>query len=107
MSEQGSTKDLSIDQENELICTKLLGWQLMETPLNQRDFWIDRNGMVVGDVPTFSIWADAGLILDALQGSELKPAGRACESLAHDLLDGLLTPLLVRAAALVYIRSLP
>lgn len=92
--------------ENALICEKLLGLTKHCADEDCRD-WRTAEGKRFWSTPTFDNWADAGLALNALQASELKPAGHACESLAHELIDGRLTPTLVRAAALEYIRSLP
>lgn len=99
--------------ENELICTKLLGWNkcehiahipgLFHTPAGAHE-----------EVPSFTAWADAGLILDALRAAALEltiatvPDGWWCEidegpNASYD--DS--GPLTIRAAALAYIRSLP
>lgn len=97
---------MTTQEENELICERLLGWEVRRRFGNNPCWLFFPDGRVANGPYSFTTWAEAGLILEALQGSELKPAGRACESLAHELIDGGLTPALVRAAALEYIKQL-
>lgn len=48
--------------ENELICEKLLGWKVAEAG------WIKQDGFMYGGcgTPSFTTWAEAGLILDRM-----------------------------------------
>lgn len=119
MSDQNVTvsKDtLSSDQENELICERLLRWRKLfpSSPLPGIEFigWRDNYGF---DKPTpaFTTWAEVGLVLEALSSRDCKSAvgdksisggwwctvGPICE-----LRDT--GPAAVRAAALEYIRSM-
>lgn len=110
MTEHRTTKDLSIDQENDLICERLLGWKRI---CDQPDgweasgdwFWRAPSGTECSDTPRFTSWSDAGLILAALQcvGSDAVPWRRL---LGIRLTQGLLDTGYIRVAALEYIRSL-
>jgi len=100
--------------ENELICEKLLGWKrliyttciLWERPPNG-----------VTETPSFTTWADAGLILDEFESrapaervdsvNYRSVAGEQMKKLGVLLSRGELRPLAIRAAALDYVRSLP
>jgi hypothetical protein len=108
--------------ENQLICAKLLGW----TP--DDGGWIKQDGYMYGGcgTPSFTTWADAGLILDSFQQ---RGVGRTVWQENHPgepnemhrffvsaqwerdgkviCVEGSTGPLAVRAAALAYIRSLP
>lgn len=106
---------MSEQEENELICEKLLGWKRHE-----------HNGGVWWELPAptgeyassqfralkFTTWADAGLILDALS-HRCVDVGNLTDCWYCDI-DGMLPtpnaptgPLAVRAAALKWIRNLP
>lgn len=113
-----------LNTENELICTKLLGWGkcehiahisgLFHTPAGKHE-----------EVPSFTTWADAGLVLEAwtaanndydIEGTStehgLKISARLRQikgiSYVSDFVGyGETAPLAVRAAAIKYIRSLP
>jgi hypothetical protein len=117
MSEQGTTKDLSTDQENELICEKLLGWKRATSMLVAKPDFIWMDGHVRRKTPRFTAWADAGLILEALAARKAYPVVGRCATVwtctAHtkprmDEATGCdeSGPLAIRAAALEYIRSL-
>lgn len=98
--------------ENELICEKLLGWKPSPDSCNR---WIDSRGAFIHVTPTFTTWAEAGLILDALRPtaptlsySEGKWdcfGGDPYKDFFHAYAET--GPLAIRAAALEYIRSLP
>lgn len=110
MSEQRTPDELTA--ENELICTKLLGWckcehiahipGLFHTPAGAHE-----------EVPSFDAWADAGLILDAIfgEGGDITFATGVgdwwCEINEGPQASDKTGPLSIRAAALEYIRRLP
>jgi hypothetical protein len=93
-------------EENELICEKLLGWKRADGG------WIKPDGFMYAGcgTPTFTTWAEAGLILDALRARETTFGvywdGDFCTC---DILgmgsNAETLPLAVRAAALEYIRA--
>jgi hypothetical protein len=101
--------------ENEAICEKLLGWKRSSIV----GYWFpsqEHAGTV--RTPSFTTWADAGLILDALNkrvlGVEVGNFGRYeahwycdIESLGPPVNKASTAPLAIRAAALEYIRRLP
>jgi hypothetical protein len=116
MNEQRTPDELTA--ENELICTKLLGWTRCEGgPIDPCNGWaFPSEPFHVEATPSFTTWADAGLILEALDDAGLAwvlangPEGdfecrvfNACDY--HCYAET--APLAVRNAALVYIRSLP
>ena len=95
--------------DNELICEKLLGWVRWKEP-GQKMQWkniIDGGrGWTIEDTPTFETWAEAGMILEALQRSPSSyQAMVACERLGERLSDSILDPTEIRAAALAYLRA--
>lgn len=102
-------------QENELICEKLLGWKLAGRGSFGAKMWLDNphgdDGAQWHTVPTpsFDTWADAGLILDEIQKRSYDAQGAADVLLAlGDLvIGGLLTPAAIRASVLEYVRRLP
>jgi hypothetical protein len=59
---------MSEQEENQLICEKLLGWKLERGGQGGFDWWEMPNGdeMTTSETPAFTTWVDAGLILDAL-----------------------------------------
>lgn len=111
---------MSEQEENIEICLRLLGWRKHPDP--ELPGWYAppgegffMNSLVHKEFPTFTTWADAGLILDALAAKEVaitlvgnvvfeKPW--TCE-LNHDGAEAFIAgPLSIRSAALAYIRSL-
>jgi hypothetical protein len=115
---------MTTDEENELICLKLLGWRRRD-PAECRGKWQihpDRFYDMPNTTPIFTTWADAGLILDALRGKgmvvhffsemnkfHVETFARDSESSRIGLFDADAStgPLAIRSAALEYIRSLP
>ncbi len=104
----------STHQDNELICRLLLGW----TRSGENWSYRDENGQWYTGTPSFTTWAEAGLILDAL----------AARGISYDLShtkteDGLMRfgvvvwipkrhtvdadalPVAIRVAALAYIKA--
>lgn len=67
---------MSIAEENELICERLLGWKRDETYGCWRDangLWLEQYGSYDDEnpiQPALSTWAEAGLIIDALDARE-------------------------------------
>ena len=121
MTEQRTPDEQSIQAENELICEKLLSWRKIPPidPIPGIEFvgWRhDRSGCIV-NTPSFTTWADAGLILDQFEGrapiervdSERYRSAAEQQMVKLSLLlrAGKLRPADIRAAALSYIRSLP
>lgn len=87
--------------ENEAICEKLLGWNRSSIV----GYWFpsqEHAGTV--RTPSFTTWAEAGLILEALKNVVGWEPARARSQLGWLLKTGELTPLAVRAEALEYIR---
>ena len=99
---------MSTRQENELICEKLLGWARAENlhDARGRASWSQPTGPAIYTVttPGFATWAEAGLILEALQANQER-SFPVLRSLSKILKGGLLEPADVRAAALVHIGS--
>lgn len=92
---------------NELICAKLLGWKLVYGG------WIKSDGYMYSGcgTPTFTTWAGAGLIIEALAMLNAFPdlnygIDRVWKcSVSNDRYHrGDTGPLAIRAAALEYIR---
>ncbi len=91
-------------QENERICELLLGW-------TESDIWAAKDGF---ELPTFTTWQEAGLILEAFQSRGEAPKllysrSRACwccewEMLSTTWFTGQTGPQAVRAAALAYLQ---
>lgn len=130
MTTQVPPDAMNTHAENELICEKLLGWERCQHP--ECDGWWHA-GMTCNyapgavqenrrtrDIPSFTTWAGAGLILEAMGrnhhidfGKNSHGEGRwfcAFEDTSNipvgeDYAET--GPLAIRAAALEYIRSLP
>jgi hypothetical protein len=101
---------MSEQDENELICEKLLGWRR-----NVAGWWCRPGEQInLEHTPAFATWADAGLILDALESRAPteridsptchSEAARRMYDLGRILMNGKLRPADVRAAALEYLR---
>ncbi len=99
---------MSEQEENELICEKLLGWTAWQEPgkaLQWKQLFDDGRGWTINDTPSFTDWASAGLILDWLMtniGPELE---HVRDEVAFSIRHRKLTPLAVRSAALAYLRE--
>jgi hypothetical protein len=91
--------------QNEIICEKLLGWVKRPSDIPGISFsgWCVPNGPDES-TPSFGTWAEAGLILDALQSMAGWESARACSQFGWLLKTRELTPLAIRAEALEYIR---
>ncbi len=112
MAEQRTPDELTTQQENELLCEKLLEWKRLV--YTTKVMW-EHPPTGVSDTPCFITWADAGLILDQFEG--LAPVERvdsisysSCAEqqmvdLAKLLRVGRLRPADIRAAALKYIKA--
>lgn len=101
--------------ENELICEKLLGWKRWAGRGQVwKGLWSTKNFQIqTTDTPTFTTWAEAGLILDALDAIEpevilrkfrvndVNWTARTCKSEGF----GNTGPLAIRAMALEYLRA--
>jgi hypothetical protein len=100
---------MSEQSENELICVALLGWEMLPgiSTLGEKR-WNDKTmlGHVWPATPTFTSWAEAGLILDALQ-SRLSDETAAAElhEMGRYLQKARLREKDVRAAALAYLAA--
>lgn len=119
MTEQRTPDELTA--ENELICEKLLGWQRRKcfSPYDGRFMGYDfLDGKRETTAPSFTTWADAGLLMDALAKAGQRPDVSCYDGTDWVCLvnatDGDVipkvdksAPLAIRAAALAYIRSLP
>lgn len=122
MTDQAPSDELTA--ENELICEKLLGWK-RRVPDEQQGaapdlIWLRPfgfGGLDISDrTPSFTSWADAGLILEAFaardvacdlyQDGEWSIGFYGKHSKCHTRASET-GPLAVRSAALAYIRSLP
>lgn len=108
-------------EENELICEKLLGWEkhIPKDGVWGGDWLCPLETWMKGGTPTFTDWASAGLILEALAAKGLpfdlyqdgdwtvgfyaKKHARLAIGRIPNSATG---PLAIRAAALAYIRSL-
>lgn len=109
--EQLAPDELGI--ENEAICEKLLGWKRSSVI----EYWYpSQDHAGARRTPSFTTWADAGLILEALDAKMIGvEVGNFAnfdehwycdfEGLAPPTPKARTAPLAVRAAALVYIRS--
>ncbi len=104
---------MTTEGENELICEKLLGWERI-TSGEATGFFFPSPSAIACDAPSFTDWASAGLILEALDNEGLAwtfgngPEGdfecrvsNACD--IHIYAET--GPLAVRAAALAYLRE--
>jgi hypothetical protein len=120
MTDAQPTPD-ELTAENELICEKLLGLKKHCDRPDCRDWYLPDDRRYWNN-PSFTTWADAGLILDALREKALVTMTQLRDGVpqrctivtayepANDGLHkgfGATTPLAIRAAALEYIRSLP
>lgn len=114
MSEPRTPDELTIN--NELICTKLLGWQWQPRFGNNPCGLFFPDGRVANGPYAFTTWDEAGLILEALDDEGVAwifsngPEGdyecRICPHATRDQVSyGETGPLAIRAAALTYIRS--
>lgn len=107
--EQGSPDELttlSTLRESQLICEKLLGWQPCEIKGKAGVVSWHTNGRIL-PTPSFDNWAEAGLILDALQklSYDKRAAADVLISLGDLLIGARLTSAFIRAAALDYIKQ--
>lgn len=108
---------MTTDEENELICEKLLGWKLAGRDRFENKKWLFLPQSLEGDqwrtttTPSFTTWADAGLILEAIAKTT---AGVYVAFMGHAWAVhigfgqqwlGSSGPLAVRAAALEYIKA--
>jgi hypothetical protein len=113
MDEQRTPDELGT--ENEAICETLLGWKRSSIV----GYWFP-SPCHVGTLktPAFDTWADAGLILDALDAKNIGvEVGNFANFEEHWYCDfegmalptpkGRTAPLAIRACAIEYIRSLP
>jgi hypothetical protein len=117
MSEHRTPDTLSTQAENEIICEKLLGWKRVSSTATRSAYWREPSGGERLNTPTFTSWAEAGLILEALRAR-----GLVCELQAREkeywfgicwpISDNYVYdcredtgPLAIRTAALVFIRS--
>jgi hypothetical protein len=101
--------------ENELICEKLLGWEVRPRFGNNPCGLFFPDGRIANGLYSFTTWAEAGLILEALSShcptleySDGKwdcYGGDPFESFFHAYADT--APLAIRAAALEHIRRQP
>lgn len=108
---------MSEQADNEMICAKLLRWERAGTGESwgmKKSLWRAAGNELHG-TPTFTDWASAGLIADALAnlGVEVDilyvPDEKHWESANVDLSideSGDTGPLSLRAMALAYIRSM-
>lgn len=108
---------MTTQEENELICENLLGWKRLTH--NDVTWW--EVPSVAGEfqpsafaAPSFTTWADAGLILEAFEIKRelIDIALEENDWLVEVGIDGHAGrdtngPKAIRAAALAYIRSLP
>lgn len=68
MSELRTPDALSTTEDNELICEKLLGWKVSSVI----GYWFpSQDHAGTRRTPSFTTWADAGLILDALHARDV------------------------------------
>jgi hypothetical protein len=102
--------------ENELICEKLLGWSKAQWFGDWAGNWNRPDGGMCAGTPSFTHWAEAGLILDAFAKNDIAfdvyqdgewsvgfyGKHTKCHTRASET-----GPVAIRAAALAYVRSLP
>ena len=98
--------------ENALICEKLLGWIRHNYPANDSPAWevpskAGEFQPTIFVTPSFTTWAEAGLILDALQklSYDKRSAADVLVMLGDRLIGARLTPADIRAAALDDIKQ--
>jgi hypothetical protein len=117
---------MTTEEENQFICEKLLGWHKVPplSPIPGIEFvgWRHGSAREIVNTPSFTTWADAGLILDALSAKNIR--WHLTRSVQFGIyifsLDPIGSPggqweekrdrkaaLAIRSAALAYIRSLP
>ena len=108
MSEQRTPEEeyvLQLHTENVSIVEKLLGWKRAGDP--DVPIWLKPATETRREeqwyTPSFTTWAEAGLIIDALQSVVGWEPARARSQLGWLLKTSELTPLAIRAAALEYI----
>jgi hypothetical protein len=115
MTEQRTPDLLSTEQsENHLLCEKLLGWEKVLMP--EDNYPAFKKSWCHDPVyaPTFTTWADAGLILEALRSKGVITSiqfttagycaiGRWCSPMPAT--ENI--PAAIRAAAIEYVRSEP
>jgi hypothetical protein len=94
-------------EENELICEKLLGWKKGTFEGTSLRRW-DHEGKLIcgpqyGWTPSFTTWADSGMILDWLMSHVGPGLTSFRDDIAFNVRNRTLTPAIVRAAALAYI----
>ena len=89
--------------ENELIAERLLGWKQYKTAASI--WWEPTLGKRQFFTPTFTTWAERGLIIDALQ-KQWPLSKEALRDIGSTILMGALTEQDVRSIALSYLRSL-
>jgi hypothetical protein len=87
-------------EENELICKKLLGWKFESQIDDGSDYWSDGTYNYFF-TPSFETWYFAGKILDALQASR---DALVISQLQYKLGFGKLNPEEIRKAALLEIQ---
>lgn len=99
--------------QNELICEKLLGWRLLGRSGSCDTIWSLPNGRDGRQgTPSFTTWAEAGLILEALPKEHEYVVGYCdidkqwyCGQAVGSDTYALTGPLAIRAAALEYIKA--
>jgi hypothetical protein len=120
MTEQRTPDALSTQAENELICEKLLGFKKHCDRPECRDWYLPGGGRYWNN-PSFTTWADAGLILEAFERRHADydiertetDTGYAStfrvftDRTSQKTLRAGAVPLAIRAAAIKYVRSLP
>lgn len=100
---------MTTDEENELICEKLLGWKRLAKAPNVDQHWND--GILGGDewprTPSFDTEVDIWLILIALPQWELEKHGDCFEFAIGDQINrfGDTPEEAIRAAAIDYIKA--
>lgn len=92
---------MSPQKENELICEKLLGWKRGHFT---NEWSSSAKGLCLATTPTFTDWASAGLILEALAARP--DTALSLIKLSLRMRDAQLSPLAIRAAALAYLNGL-
>jgi hypothetical protein len=113
MDAQVPPDTLSTQDENKLICEKLLGLKWTWIPHASLFIWADDDRQTFSCIRKFDTWAEAGLILEALishcptleysDGKWDCYGGDPFESFFHAYADT--APLAIRAAALEHIKA--
>lgn len=98
---------MSEQEENELICEKLLGWTRAEQ-IRGRTHWNQsgKYALFTLPAPAFTDWASAGLILDAF-AAQWPISKAALRGLGGSMCLGGITPAEIRESALEYVREAP